>query len=77
MIFIKDKAKVVVMNRYFLMFMFGVMFVILEAIQRLFVRSFWYYVLLFLELGGVYFIIKNFAKREIGNENSKRIPKIK
>ena len=66
MMFIKDKAKVSVMNRYFLMFMFGVIFVILEAIQRLLFPKFLYYILFVLELAGVYFIIKNFTKKELG-----------
>ena len=66
MIFIKDKAKMAVMNRYFLMFMFGVVFVIIEAIQRLLLSNWVYYILLVLELGGVYFLIKNFAKKELG-----------
>lgn len=66
MIFIKDKAKMSVRNRYFLMFMFGALFVILEAIQRLFVSRLIFYILLTLELAGVYFIIQNFAKKELG-----------
>ena len=66
MMFIKDKAKMAVMNRYFLMFMFGVVFVIIEAIQRLLLSNWIYYILLVLELVGVYFIIKNFAKKELG-----------
>jgi len=66
MIFIRDKAKMSVMNRYFSMFMFGVLFVILEDIQRILIKSFWYYILLALELMAVYFIIKNFAKKELG-----------
>jgi len=65
--FIKDKAKAVVMNRYFLMFMFGVMFTILMVLQRLLLKQlFLYYIALTLELVVVYFIIKNFAKKELG-----------
>ncbi len=66
MMFIKDKAKSVVMNRYFLMFMFGVMFTILMVVQRLLLKQFLYYIALALELVGVYFIIQNFTKRELG-----------
>ena len=66
MMFVRDKAKMSVMNRYFSMFMFGVLFVFLEAVQRLLVSELVYYILLVLELIAVYFLIKNFAKKELG-----------
>ena len=65
MIFLKDKAKIAVMNRYFLMFMFGAIFVILEVIQRFIFSNLLFYTLSVLEVVGVYFVIKNLAEKEL------------
>lgn len=54
-----------VMQRYFMMFGFGIVFMILMVIQNLFLSNFIFIIVEFLELIGVYFIIKNYAKREL------------
>lgn len=59
---IMSKPKKNLMQKFVLMFGFGVAFTLLMAIQKIFVSSLIYLVLVFLELVGVYFIIKKFMK---------------
>jgi len=63
MMFLDSEKKI--MQRYFLMFMFGVVFVILMVVQKLFFKTFLFYFVEVIELVAVYLIIRNFTKREL------------
>ena len=54
-----------VMQRYVMMFGFGIVFMILMVIQNIFLSEYIFILVESLELVGVYFIIKSFTKREL------------
>lgn len=60
-----------IMQNYWLMFGFGVGFTILMIVQGLLLHKALFYLLEVLELVGIYFLIKNFTKKEMGGKNKK------
>lgn len=68
--------QVKLIKKFSIIFMFGVVFSVLMVTQGLLLGKKLFYVLEIVELVGVYYLIKNFAKIEI-KEDKKSKPKIK
>ena len=61
-----------IMQNYWLMFGFGIGFLMLMIAQGLLLSKELFYFLEVVELVGIYFIIKNFTKKEMGEWKTKK-----